>query len=220
MKKIALAVAAASALLVAPALSASAWAAPATWDFDPSHTAATFSIKHLMVSTVRGEFGKMTGTVTMEGTDAKTAVVEATIDATSINTREPKRDAHLKSPDFFDVAKFPTLTFKSKKVEVMAGGALKLSGDLTIHGITRPVTFDVQPLSKEMKSPFGTTVIGTSATAKINRKDFGLTWNKPLEAAGAMLVGDEVTINLDIELVKKAPAPAAPPKQDAAPAKK
>jgi polyisoprenoid-binding protein YceI len=178
-------------------------AAPTTWEIDPSHSSVTFSVKHMMVSTVRGEFARLAGTLTLEGNDYKTAVVNASVDAATINTREPKRDAHLKTADFFDVAKFPTLTFKSKKVEVGAGGLIKLTGDLTIHGVTKSVTFDVQPLAKEMKSLSGATVTGTTATAKINRKDFGLTWNKPLEAAGGMLVGDEVTISVDMELKKK-----------------
>ncbi len=203
MNKLALAIAA-NTLVALPA-----FGSPTTWEIDPSHSSATFAVKHMMVSTVRGEFGKLAGTLTMEGTDAKTAVVEASVDATTINTRDAKRDGHLKSPDFFDVAKFPALTFKSKKVEIVAGGAMKLTGDLSIHGITKSVTFDVQPLSKEMKTPFGSTVASTTATAKINRKDFGLVWNKPLEAAGGMLVGDDVTINLDLELSKKAPAAPA-----------
>ena len=188
--------------------SSAALAAPTVWEIDPMHSVASFSVKHMMVSTVRGEFGKMSGTVTVDGADLHTAKVDATIDASTINTREPKRDAHLKSADFFDVAKYPTLTFKANKVDVLPGGALKLTGDLTIHGVTKPVTFDAQPLSKEWQGLMGQTVVGTSATAKINRKDFGLTWNKPLAAAGGMLVGDEVTITLDVELVKKG-APAA-----------
>ena len=187
----------ATALTAAPAL-----AAPTTWEIDPAHSAATFSVKHMMVSTVRGEFGKLSGMITVEGGDWKTAKVEATVDATTINTREPKRDTHLKSADFFDVAKYPTLTFKSTKVDV-GGAGYKLYGDLTIRGVTKPIVFDVQPPSKEWKGLMGKMVVGTSATAKLNRKDFGLNWNRPLEAAGGMLVGDEVTITLDLELVKK-----------------
>ncbi len=197
MHTLASAVAAVALLSAAPVL-----AAPTSYEIDPAHSAATFSVKHMMVSTVRGEFGRLTGTVTLDGNDWKTAKVEASVDATTINTREPKRDAHLKSADFFDVAKYPTLTFKSTKVE--AGGAgYKLHGDLTIHGVTRPVVFDVQTPSKEWKGLAGKMIVGTSATAKINRKDFGLTWNRPLEAAGGMLVGDDVTIQLDLELVRK-----------------
>ncbi|MEO6950826.1 MAG: YceI family protein [Polyangia bacterium] len=180
-----------------------AFAAPTTWDIDPAHSSAGFSVRHMMVSTVRGDFGKLTGTVTIEGTDWKTATVNASVDVSTINTREPKRDGHLKSPDFFDVAKYPTMTFKSTKVDVVAGGAVKLMGNLTIHGVTKPVTFDVQPVSKEYKHPSGQIVIGTSATTKLNRKDFGLTWNKPLESAGGVMVGDEINVTLDLELDKK-----------------
>jgi polyisoprenoid-binding protein YceI len=197
MYTLASAVAAIALLTAAPA-----FAAPAAWEIDPAHSAATFSIKHMMVSTVRGEFGKISGTVTLEGSDWKTAKVEASVDASTISTREPKRDAHLKSSDFFDVAKFPTLTFKSTKVEP-SGAGYKLSGDITIHGVTKPIVFEVQTPSKEWKGLMGKMVTGASATAKLNRKDFGLTWNRPLEAAGGMLVGDEVTIQIDLELIKK-----------------
>ena len=182
-----------------------ALAAPTTWDIDPAHSSAGFSVRHMMVSTVRGDFGKLTGTVTIEGTDWKTAVVDASVDVNTINTREAKRDGHLKSPDFFDVAKYPTITFKSTKVDVGAGGAIKLMGNLTMHGVTKPVTFDVQPISKEYKNPSGQIVIGTSATTKLDRKAFGLNWNKPVEQAGGVLVGDDVNVTLDLELDKKIP---------------
>ena len=172
------------------------------YQIDPAHSNATFSVKHMMVSTVRGEFGKLTGTITTENGDWKTAKVDAAVDATTINTREPKRDAHLKSADFFDVAKYPTLTFKSTKV-VASGAGYKLTGDLTIRGVTKSVTFDVQAPSQEWKNLGGKLVVGTTATAKINRQEFGLNWNKPLDKAGGMLVGDEVTITLDLELAKR-----------------
>ncbi len=193
MRTLALGFVSASLLAAAPA-----FAAPTTWDIDSAHSAVTFTIKHLAVSTVRGEFGKVTGTVSLDGTDVKTAKVEATVDASTINTREPKRDAHLKSPDFFDVAKYPTLTFKSTGIVAGAGGAFKLSGELTVHGVTKPVTFDVQALSPETKTPFGTTIIATSATGKINRQDFGVTGGK-----ASMMVSNDVNITLDLELVKK-----------------
>ncbi len=144
------------------------------------------------------------------------STVEATIDATSINTNEPKRDEHLRSPDFFDTAKYPTITFKSTKVE-KAGSNLKVTGDLTMHGVTKPVVLDVDGSTAEAKDPWGNTKRGGVATTKINRKDFGLGWNKALEAGG-VVVGEEVSITLDLELNKKqAPAAAAPAK--AAPAK-
>ncbi len=191
--RIEIALAALSAVLATPA-----FAAPTTYALDPSHSAATFSIKHLGLSTVRGEFGKLKGTVELDRSNPRASKVEATIDTASINTREPKRDAHLKSPDFFDVAKFPTLSFKSTRIDAAPGGGLKLIGDLTIHGVTKSVTFDVQPLSADTKTPFGTTVVGTSATTRINRRDFGVSGG----AAGVM-VGDDVNITLDLELVKQ-----------------
>jgi polyisoprenoid-binding protein YceI len=180
------------------AIATPAFAAPTKYAFDPAHSAPTFSVKHLGLATVRGEFGKMTGTVELDRGNLRASSVEATIDASTVSTREPKRDAHLKSPDFFDVAKFPTLTFKSTKVEQAAGGGLKLTGDLTIHGVTKSVTFEVQPLSPDIKTPFGTTAAATSATAKISRKDFGI-----LGGTAGMLVGDDVSITLDLELVKQ-----------------
>jgi polyisoprenoid-binding protein YceI len=191
--RIATSLTALSLLVVTPA-----FAAPTTYAFDPAHSAATFSIKHLGISTVRGEFGKMKGMVELDRGNPRASKVDATIDAASVSTREPKRDAHLKSPDFFDVAKFPTLSFKSTRVETAPGGGLKLTGDLTIHGVTKSVTFDVQPLSPDTKTPFGTTIVGTSATTRINRRDFGITGG----TAGVM-VGDEVNITLDLELVKQ-----------------
>jgi polyisoprenoid-binding protein YceI len=194
----------ATALLAAPAL-----AHATEWTVDPAHSVASFTVKHMMVSTVRGEFGKMTGTATWSKPDYSDAHVDVTIDATTIDTREPKRDAHLKSPDFFDVAKFPALTFKSKRVEkAKEKGHLTLVGELTIHGVTKEVAFDVTGPSPEMKTPFGTVAVGAEAKAKINRKDFGLTWNKPLEQAGGVLVSDEVNIDINLELSKKAPLKA------------
>jgi polyisoprenoid-binding protein YceI len=188
-----------SALLL---MSTAAFAQTTVWEIDPSHSSAQFAVRHMMVSTVRGDFSKVTGQVKMNGKDPKSAMVDATIDATSINTRDEKRDGHLKSPEFLDVAKYPTMTFKSKKIETGSGGAWKLMGDLTIHGVTKPVTFDVQPLSAEGKDPWGNTRVGTTATTKISRKEFGLNWNKALETGG-VLVGDEVNLTLDVELVKK-----------------
>ncbi len=179
------------------------------WTVDPAHSTASFTVKHMMVSTVRGEFGKMTGTASWSKPDYSDAKVDVTIDATTVDTREPKRDAHLRSPDFFDVQKFPTLTFKSKRVEkAKEKGHVTLVGDLTIHGVTKEVAFDVTGPSPEMKTPFGTVAVGAEAKAKINRKDFGLTWNKPLEAAGGVLVSDEVNLDINLELSKKPPLKA------------
>ncbi|HEX9102223.1 MAG TPA: YceI family protein [Polyangia bacterium] len=193
----------ATMLVAAPAL-----AHAADWAIDPAHSTAGFAVKHMMVSTVRGEFGKIGGTVSWTRPDYSDAKVDVTIDATTINTREPKRDAHLRSPDFFDVAKFPTLTFKSKRVEkAKEKGHVTLVGDLTIHGVTKEVAFDVTGPTPETKTPFGTIAIGAEAQAKINRKDFGLNWNKALEAGG-VLVSEDVTIDINLELSKKPPMKA------------
>jgi polyisoprenoid-binding protein YceI len=187
------------ALLAVPSLSQAA-----EWQIDPAHSTVSFSVKHMMVSNVHGTFGKVTGLASWNKPDHSDAQVDVTVDATSIDTREPKRDGHLKSPDFFDVQKYPTLTFKSKKVEKSKeAGHLTLVGDLTIHGVTKEVAFDVTGPAPETKSPFGDTRTGAEATAKVNRKDFGLNWNKALETGG-VLVGTEVTIDINLELVKKA----------------
>lgn len=173
----------------------------ADWKIDSAHSAANFSVRHMMVSTVRGTFGKLTGTVQFDPKDLTKTVVEATIDVTTVNTNEPKRDAHLKSPDFFDVEKFPTMTFKSKSVKPVSPGKLKMTGDLTIHGTTREVTWDVEGPSPELNA--GRTIkSGASATTKISRKDFGIVWNRAIEAGG-VAVGDEVSITVDVELDKQ-----------------
>ncbi len=172
------------------------------WRFDSAHSAAQFSVRHLMVSNVRGQFGKMTGSARFDPKDPAKAVVEATVDVSSIDTREPKRDAHLKSPDFFDVQKFPTMTFKSKRIELAGAGRLKLVGDLNMHGVAREVTFDVEGPTPELKDARGGGRVGATATAKISRKEFGMTWNRAIEAGG-VTVGDEVTVTIDVELVRK-----------------
>jgi len=171
------------------------------WDIDSAHSAAEFSVRHLTVSNVRGQFSKVSGTLNLNDQDITKSSVNATIDVTTIDTREPKRDAHLKSPDFFDTAKFSTITFQSKKVEKV-GDKLKVTGDLTLHGVTRPVVLDVDWSASEIHDPFGNTKRGATATTKINRKDFGLTWNKAMEAGG-VVVGEEVQITIDLELAKK-----------------
>ncbi len=196
-------------LIVATALVATPALAHATdWTVDPAHSSVSFTVKHMMVSTVRGEFGKVAGTASWSRPDYSDAHVDVTIDATSVDTREPKRDAHLRSPDFFDVQKFPTLTFKSKRVEKSREkGHVTLVGDLTIHGVTKEVAFDVTGPSPEQKTPFGTVAVGAEARAKINRRDFGLNWNKVLEAGG-VLVSEEVNLDINLELSKKAPLKA------------
>jgi len=172
-----------------------------TWNLDPVHSVAEFKVKHMMISNVKGQFTGLKGVLNLDETDLSRSYVEASIDAASINTRDPQRDAHLKSADFFDVEKFPTLSFKSTQVRPDGDGELKVAGDLTIHGITRFVTFAVEGPTAPGKDPWGNTRIGLSAVTKINRKDFGLTWNAALETGG-ILVGDEVTISLDIQFVK------------------
>lgn len=199
-----------AALTATLLLTGSALAFADTWNIDGSHSSAQFSVRHLMISNVRGEFGKVSGTLNYDPADPKKATVEASIDVSSITTRDEKRDGHLKSPDFFDVAKFPTITFKSKKVEAAGKGKLKVTGDLTLHGVTKEVKLDVAGPSAAIKDPWGLERGAASATTKINRKDFGLTWNKALETGG-LAVGEEVSITLDIEFVKAVPA-AAPAK--------
>jgi polyisoprenoid-binding protein YceI len=211
-------------LSLKPAVAALVLASPslafaAEFVIDSAHSAANFSVKHMMVSNVRGAFSKVTGTANIDEKDITKSTVEAVIDATTVNTNEPKRDEHLRSADFFDTAKYPTITFKSTKVE-KAGQNLKVTGDLTLHGVTKPVVLDVEGFTTEAKDPWGNTKRGGTATTKINRKDFGLGWNSVLETGG-VAVGEEVAITLDLELNKKqAPAAAPAAKPAAAPAKK
>lgn len=172
-----------------------------TWNLDSAHSVAEFKVKHMMISNVKGQFTKLKGSVTLNEGDVTRSEVEASIDANSISTGEAQRDAHLKSADFFDVEKYPTLSFKSTQIRRAGDGELKVSGDLTIHGVTRNVTFNVEGPTAPGKDPWGNTRIGLSATTKISRKDFGLTWNAALETGG-ILVGDEVTITLDVQFVK------------------
>jgi polyisoprenoid-binding protein YceI len=172
------------------------------WALDPAHTNVEFTVRHMMISNVKGQFQKTSGTVTVNGSDPTSAKIDATIDATSIDTRVDKRDAHLKSPAFLDVDKFPTITFKSNKVEADGPGKWKVTGDLTLHGVTKPVVLEVESTGTPITDPMGNTRAGASATTKISRKDFGLTWNQPLETGGVM-VGDEVAISIDVEAIKK-----------------
>jgi polyisoprenoid-binding protein YceI len=175
--------------------------ATTTWQLDPVHSVAEFKVRHMMISNVKGVFTGISGVLRFDEGDISNSYVEATLDAASINTREPQRDAHLKSADFFDAEKFPTLSFRSTHVRRAGVGELSVEGDLTIHGVTKEVTFDVEGPSSPAKDPWGSARIGLFATTKINRRDFGLTWNTALETGG-LLVGDEVTIALDIQFVK------------------
>lgn len=184
------------------ALALPAFAFASTWTIDPDHSNIGFKVKHLMVANVKGSFEKHTGTVEINDKDITKSKVEVSIDTNSINTNVQKRDEHLRSADFFDVAKYPTMTFVSKKVAKAGKDRLKVTGDLTLHGVTRQVVLDVEPISKESKDPWGNIRRGTTATTKIDRKDFGLTWNKGLETGG-VLVGDEITITLEIEMIRK-----------------
>jgi polyisoprenoid-binding protein YceI len=176
-----------------------------TWEIDSAHSGAHFSVRHLMIATVRGEFRKVTGTIQMDEMDITKSRVEATIDATTIDTREERRDNHLKGADFFDVAKFPIITFTSKSVTRLGEGRFKVVGDLTMHGVTKEVVLEVEGLTQQVKDQRGNTKTGASATTKINRSDFGLTWNRAVETGG-VAVSDEVAITIDLELVKKTPA--------------
>jgi len=171
------------------------------WNIDPVHTTAEFKVRHMMISNVKGQFSTVTGVVDIVAEDLANSRVEVSIDANSINTRDAQRDAHLKSPDFLDVEKFPTLLFSSTGFTRKGDDELAVEGNLTIHGITRKAVFDVEGPSQPAKDPWGNLRIGWSGRTKINRKDFGLSWNAPLEAGG-LLVGDEVTITLDAQAVQ------------------
>jgi polyisoprenoid-binding protein YceI len=174
----------------------------ATWQIDPAHAFIEFKVRHLMVSSVKGVFTKLDGNVVADDADLAKATVNVTIDTASIDTNIAKRDEHLRSPDFFDVAKHPTMTFASKRVIVENGKVGKVIGDLTIRGTTREVTLDVAEFTPAIKDPWGNQRRGATASTSINRKDFGLTWNALLEGGG-VAVGDEVKITLDIELIRK-----------------
>ena len=184
---------------LAAALALPASAGTTTWQIDPAHSAAQFAVTHLMISTVRGEFHGLKGTVVLDDQDITKSTVSVTIDATSVDTREPARDNHLKSPDFFDAAKYPTMTFKSTKVEQVSPGELKVTGDLTIRGVTKQVVLNVDGPKAPIKDPWGLQRSAVSATAKLNRQDFGVSWNKTLDSGG-VVVSDDVRITLDVEI--------------------
>jgi polyisoprenoid-binding protein YceI len=190
MKRLALAV------LLLPSL---ALAQAATWNIDPSHTQATFTVRHMVISNVKGEFQSTKGVVKIDDKDLAKSTVDVTIDAASIHTREDKRDAHLRSPDFFDVERYPTITFKSTKVEKAGGDRYKVTGDLTMHGVTKPVVLDAA-LTPQVKGMMGEVRRGAQATTRVNRQDYGLKWNKTIEAGP--LVGDDVAIEINAELIK------------------
>jgi polyisoprenoid-binding protein YceI len=184
-------------LLATPRLTAAS-----TWEIDPAHSNAQFAVRHLVISTVRGQLGKVTGVVQLDDSDVTKSSVQATVDATAINTREAKRDEDLRGPDFLDVAKFPTITFASKKVEQVAADRYKVTGDLTMHGVTKEVTLDVQGSPQPLNDPFGNVKLGGVATTRLNRQDFGIAWSKALDGGG-VVVGDDVDVTIDLEVTKK-----------------
>jgi polyisoprenoid-binding protein YceI len=186
-------------------LSLPAGAATSTWQIDPQHSSAQFAVRHLGLSTVRGAFSKLSGTMVRDDQDIANSSVEVTIDVNTVDTREPDRDKDLRSERFFDVAHFPTMTFKSKKVEQVAPGKLRVTGDLTIRGTTREVTLDVDGPTAPVKDPWGNQRLAATATTKINRQDYGVKWNAKLDNGG-VVVGDEVNITLDVEMIQKAAA--------------
>lgn len=188
---------------VALALALPALAGSTTWQIDTQHASAQFAVKHLMISTVKGEFHGVSGTVVWDDKDPSKSAVDVTIDTTTVDTREPKRDEHLKSDAFFDVAKYPKITFKSKKVEQAGAGKLKITGDLTIRDVTKEVVLDVEGPAAPIKDPWGNTRTAATATTRVNRQDFGVKWNSPMEGGG-VVVGDDVNITLDLEMIKQA----------------
>ena len=187
---------------IAAALSLPAAAANSNWQIEPAHSSAQFSVRHMAISTVRGAFSKVTGSVVFDDKDVSKSSVEVTIDANSVDTRVPDRDNDLRSEKFFDVAHYPSITFKSKRVEQVAPGKLKVTGDLTIRGTTKEVVLDVEGPTAPVKDPWGNTRNAATATTKINRQDFGVKWNATLDNGG-VVVGDDVSIIIDVELVKK-----------------
>jgi len=189
---------------LASVLSIPVGAATSNWQIDPAHSSAQFAVRHMAISTVRGAFSKVTGSAVFDDKDVSKSVVDVTIDVASVDTRQPDRDNDLKSDKFFDVAHFPSITFKSKKVEQAAPGKLKITGDLTIRGTTKEVVLDVDGPTAPVKDPWGNQRVAANATTKINRQDFGVKWNATLDNGG-VVVGDDVSIIIDVELVKQAP---------------
>ena len=177
-----------------------------TYQIDAAHSHVQFSVRHLMLSNVKGTFSGVTGTVVYDPATPEQTAIDATVDVATVNTNDEKRDGHLKSPDFFDVAKYPTMTFKGKSVE-SSGASHKVTGDLTLHGVTKEVTLTVEDVTDETKDPWGMVRIGANAKGKIKRSDFGLTWNAALETGGVM-VGDDVKIEFELQFVKQQTATA------------
>lgn len=189
-------------LLVCMALGMPLIAAAATYQLDADHSSIQFKIRHLTVSNVTGTFNKFKGSASLEGEDPSTLKAEVTIEAASVDTGHEKRDEHLRNPDFLDTAKYPTITFLSKKVTKGDPGKLKVVGDLTLHGVTREITVDLEGPTPEIRDPWGNFRRGATGSARIDRRDFGITWNKVLDSGG-LVVGNEVTIYVEIEWVRK-----------------
>jgi polyisoprenoid-binding protein YceI len=171
-----------------------------TWKIDPAHSSAQFVVRHMMITNVRGGFSGVQGTVVYDPDDLNASSIDVTIDTKTLSTGDATRDTHVKSPDFLDVEKYPTITFKSKKI-TKDGDGLKITGDLTLHGVTKEVTLNVEGPTEEQKDPWGNIRVGASATTKIKRSDFGLTWNAALETGGIML-GDDLKLEFDVSLIK------------------
>jgi polyisoprenoid-binding protein YceI len=190
---------------IAAAFSMPAGAAKSNWQIDPQHSSAQFAVRHLGLSTVRGAFSKISGTMMLDDQDITKSSVEVSIDVNTVDTREPDRDKDLRSERFFDVTHFPTMTFQSKKVEQVAPGKLKVTGDLTIRGTTKEVVLDVDGPTVPVKDPWGNQRVAVTATTKVNRQDFGVKWNAKLDNGG-VVVGDDVNITIDAELIQKAAA--------------
>jgi polyisoprenoid-binding protein YceI len=190
---------------LAAILSLPAGAATSEWRIDPQHSSAQFSVRHMAISTVRGAFSKVNGTIVLDDKDIAKSTVDVTIDVSTVDTREPARDNDLRSDKFFDVAHFPTMTFKSKRVEQVAPGKLRVTGDLTIRGTAKEIVLDVEGPTSPVKDPWGNVRAAATATSKVNRQDFGVKWNATLDNGG-VVVGDDVNIIIDAEMIKQVPA--------------
>lgn len=175
---------------------------PVTWELDVSHSTVGFSVRHMMITTVRGSFGTFSGKIVLTGEDPTSARLSVSVDTASVDTRDQRRDDHLRNEDFFHVEKYPAMTFESTKVERRGRNGLAITGDLTLRGVTRPVVLEVTDLTQPITDPWGNQRVGASATARIKRSDFGLTWNRALEAGG-VVVADEVTISLDVQFIRQ-----------------